>query len=163
MVITSINKHKINTHKAKIKLSAVLSKTRQRTSAMVKFWKHIWQIIRERIPVLSPLQELIIGKWFISEVHIVKYSLSRWGRVIIVCTEWFFAYILIIYGNHILQEAQHNITNILLHWEFPDHLSIQIVLLMIIMSIGSLWYYGMIKPGDFKQAIKEHKEEHEDH
>jgi uncharacterized membrane protein len=130
---------------------------------MVKFWKHIGQIIRERIPVISPLQELITGRWFISEVRIIKYSVSRWWRVIIVCTEWLFAYILIFHGNHILQEAKHNIMNILFHFKFPHHLSIQIVVLMIVMSIGSLWYYGMIKPWDFKQAIKEHKEEYEDH
>ncbi len=62
MNIISIKKHHINTQRAKVKLSNILSKTRQRTSAMVKFWKHIGQIIRERIPVISPLQELISGK-----------------------------------------------------------------------------------------------------
>ena len=142
------------------KVSDVLSKTRCRTSKTVKFWKHIGQILRERIPVLSPLQELINGKWFISDIHIVKYSASRWGRVIIVCTEWTFAYILIIYGSDIIKEAQYNITNILFHQQFPRHISIETVILMIIMSLGSIGYYGMIKPWDFKQAIKEHLEEY---
>ena len=62
MNIISLKKHHINTQKAKVKLSGILSKTRQRTSAMVKFWKHIGQIIRERIPLLSPIQELITSK-----------------------------------------------------------------------------------------------------
>jgi hypothetical protein len=62
MKFPSLKKHTINTQKAKKNLSVVLSKTRQRTSAMVKFWKHIGQIIWERIPVVSPLQELIAGQ-----------------------------------------------------------------------------------------------------
>ncbi len=157
-----IRKYHINTQKATHRLSIVLSKTRKRTSAIVKFWKHLWQIIWERIPVFSPLQELISGKWLISEVSIIKYSPSRRGRVVIIFTEWIFAYILIIYGNSIIQETRHNMINIFFHQKLPEHISIQIVFLMIIMSIGSLWYYGMIKPWDFKQAIKEHKEEYDD-
>jgi hypothetical protein len=62
MPLLSVRKYTINTQKAKKNLSIILSKTRQRTSAMVKFWKHIGQIIRERIPVISPLQELITGR-----------------------------------------------------------------------------------------------------
>jgi hypothetical protein len=62
MNIISLKKHHINTKKAKVKLSHILLKTRQRTSTMVKFWKHIGQIVWERIPMLSPLQELIAGK-----------------------------------------------------------------------------------------------------
>jgi hypothetical protein len=162
MKIPSLTKHTINTQKAKVKLSNVLSKTRKRTSAIVKFWKHIGQIVRERIPVLSPLQELISWQGLISEVSIIKYSASRRWRVIIIITEWIFAFILIFYGDHIIKEATHNISNIIFHLKFPQHISIQTVILMIVMSIGTIWYYGMIKPWDFKQAIKEHKEEYDD-
>jgi hypothetical protein len=87
MKLPSITKYTINTQKAKVKLSNVLSKTRKRTSTIVKFWKHIGQIIRERIPVLSPLQELLSGQCLVSEVSIVKYSPSRRGRIIIIITE----------------------------------------------------------------------------
>jgi hypothetical protein len=45
------------------------------------------QILRERIPVIAPLQELISGKGLISEVSIIKYSPSRRGRIIIIITE----------------------------------------------------------------------------
>lgn len=30
------------------------------------------------------------------------------------------------------------------------------------MSVWTIWYYGMIKPWDLLQAIKEHKEEYDD-
>ena len=78
MSISSTKKQHITTQKAKIKIAGILSKTRKKTSIIVKFWKHIGQIIRERIPVLSPLQELISGKGLISEVTIIRYSTSRW-------------------------------------------------------------------------------------
>jgi hypothetical protein len=99
----------------------------------------------------------------VSEVSIVKYSPSRRGRIIIIITEWIFAFILIFYGNHIIKEATRNIWNIIFHFKFPQHISIHTVILMIVMSIGTIWYYGMIKPWDFKQALKEHREEYEDH
>ena len=162
MKLLWIRKYHISTQKAKHRLSTILSKSRQRTSTMIKFWKHMWQLIRERIPILSPLQEIISWKWFISDVMIVKYSLSRRGRIIIIITEWIFAYILIKHGNHIVQEAKYNITNIIIHQKIPQHLSIQTVILMIIMSIWSIWYYGMIKPWDLTQAIKEHKDEYDE-
>lgn len=60
MVIQSIKKYTINRQKAK--LSKIVVKTRIRTSKIVKFRKHIGQILRERIPVIAPLQELISGK-----------------------------------------------------------------------------------------------------
>lgn len=160
MVIQSIKKNTINRQKAK--LSKIVVKTRIRTSKIVKFRKHIGQILRERIPVLSPLQELISWQGLISEVSIIKYSPSRRGRVIIIITEWIFASILIFYGDHIIKEATRNIWNIIFDLKFPHHISIHTVILMIVMCIWAIWYYGMIKPWDFKQAIKEHKEEYDD-
>lgn len=163
MKLLWIKKYHISTQKAKHRLSNILSKSRKRTSAMIKFRKHVWQIARERIPILAPLQEIISWKWFISDVKIIKYSLSRRGRSIIIITEWIFAYIIIRYGSHIIQEAKHNITNIISYREFPQNLSIHTVILMIVMCIWAIWYYGMIKPWDLRQAIKEHKEDYEDH
>lgn len=163
MRLLPIKKYHINSFFAKKKLSHILSQTRRRTSAIVKFWKHLWQIIWERIPVLSPLQELIAGKWLISEVSIRKYSISRWWRIIIVFTEWIFAYILISHGNEIIKEAKENIQNIIFNFIMPQHLSIETVLLMIVIGIWTIGYYGMIKPWDLQQAIKEHKEEHKEY
>lgn len=74
----SIKKYRINTKNVRTNLSHILSQTRRRTSKVVKFWKHMGQILRERIPVVSPLQELIAGKSLISEIHVIKYSMSRW-------------------------------------------------------------------------------------
>ena len=84
MVRQSIKKYTINRQE---NLSKIVVKTRIRTSKIVKFRKHIGQILRERIPVIAPLQELISGEGLISEVSIVKYSPSRRGRVIIIITE----------------------------------------------------------------------------
>jgi hypothetical protein len=59
MKLNSIKRYRINTIKVKTSLSHILSQTRRRTSKVVKFWKHLGQIVRERIPVIAPLQELI--------------------------------------------------------------------------------------------------------
>ena len=160
MTISSIKKYKINRHKTQEHLSSILTKTRIHTSKIVRFRKHVGQILRERIPVISPLEELISGRWFISGVSIIKYSLSRWGRVIIIGTEWIFVCILILYWDNIIKEAARNLSNIIFHFKFPKHISIHSVSLMVIMSLWTIWYYGMIKPWDFKQAIKEYREEY---
>jgi len=162
MKLPSIIKHHSSTQQSKKRLSSILSKTRIRTSKIVKFRKHMGQILRERIPVIAPLQELISWKGLISEVSIIPYSPSRRWRVIIIVTEWIFGFILIFYGNNIITEAKRNIWNILFHFKFPHHISIHTVILMIVMCIWTIGYYGMIKPWDFKQAIKEHKEEYEE-
>lgn len=159
MKLLSLKKYHINTNKVSKSLSDILSITRRRTSKIIKFWKHLWQIARERIPLLSPIHELTTGKWFVSEVKIVKRSVSWRGRITIIITESIFAISLLLYGRSIIGEAKTNITNIIFHKQFPDHLSIETVILMIALCIGTIAYYGMIKPGDFKQAIKEHKEE----
>lgn len=160
MKLLQLPKYRIQKTVVQQRLSWILSKTRQRTSLMVKFWKHLGQIVWERIPVLSPLHELMIGKGFISEVRIIPYSLSRWWRILIIGTESIFAYILIVHGRSLLTEARHHLTNIFFHGQFPHHISHHILFLMIIMMIGTVGYYGMIKPGDLKQAIKEHQEEY---
>ena len=59
MKLPSIIKHHSSTQQSKKRLSSILSKTRIRTSKIVKFRKHMGQILRERIPVIAPLQELI--------------------------------------------------------------------------------------------------------
>ena len=59
MAISSIQKHTIDKQKNPKKISTIIVKTRIRTSKIVKFRKHIGQILRERIPVIAPLQELI--------------------------------------------------------------------------------------------------------
>ena len=159
MKLPSLKKYHINTYKVSKSLSDILLVTRPRTTKMIKFWKHLWQIVRERIPVLAPFFELFHGKGLISEVHIIKYSMSWWWRVTIVCTEATFVTILLLHGRDIITEAKNNIINMLIHQQIPNYLSIETVLLMIIISIGTIAYYGMIKPGDFKQAVKEHKEE----
>ena len=96
-------------------------------------------------------------------MSIRKYSISRWWRIIIVFTEWIFAYILISHGNEIIKEAKENIQNIIFNFIMPQHLSIEAVLLMIVIGIWTIVYYGMIKPWDLQQAIKEHKEEHKEY
>lgn len=159
MKLLSLKKYHINTNKVSKSLSDILSITRRRTSKIIKFWKHLWQIARERIPILAPFFELLHGKWLISEVHIIKYSMSWWWRVIIVGTEGFFVTILLLHWWNIITEAKNNIINIFIHQQMPSYLSIETVLLMITISIGTIAYYGMIKPWDFRQAIKEHKEE----
>jgi len=159
MVRQSIKKYAINRQETQQSISKIVVKTRIRTSKIVKFRKHMGQILRERIPVLSPLQELMSWQGLISEVSIIKYSASRRWRIIIIITEWIFAFILIFYGDHIITEARQNISNLIFHLKFPQHISIQTVILMIVMSIWAIWYYGMIKPWDFKQAIKEHNED----
>ena len=68
---------------------------------------------------------------------------------------------MIVHGTHILREVKRNLSNIIFHGHFPQQISIQTAILMIVMCIGTIGYYGMIKPGDFKQAVKEHKEERE--
>ncbi len=78
MKLPSIKKHRVNTNTVRQKLSHVLSQTRRRTSKVVKFWKHMGQILRERVPVISPLQEIIAGKSLISDIHVIKYSMARW-------------------------------------------------------------------------------------
>jgi len=59
MVRQSIKKYAINRQETQQSISKIVVKTRIRTSKIVKFRKHMGQILRERIPVLSPLQELM--------------------------------------------------------------------------------------------------------
>lgn len=59
MVRQSIKKYTINRQETQQNSSKIVVKTRIRTRKIVKFRKHIGQILRERIPVIAPLQELI--------------------------------------------------------------------------------------------------------
>ena len=48
--------------KAQARLSKVLSVTRKHTTGAVKFWKQIGQIVRERLPIISSLNDLLRGE-----------------------------------------------------------------------------------------------------
>jgi hypothetical protein len=140
-------------------LSHILSKTRLRTSAFVKFCKHILQIARERIIIIPPIIDLRLERWLISGTAIPRRSIGYRGRIIITIVEVTIWFILIVYGRELLQEAKHNISDIIFRHSVPDAISIKTWLLMICTVTGSTAYYFMAKPWDLKQVIKEHTED----
>lgn len=80
-------KHIEFTQKAQLRLSKILSITKKHTSGAVKFWKQIGQLVRERLPIISVLNDLRIGEGFVSGIPIIHQSKGRRGRIILVIFE----------------------------------------------------------------------------
>ena len=147
--------------KSQQRLSRVLSVTRQHTSGAVKFWKQIGQFARERLPLISTLNDLVRKEWFVSGIPIIHQGQGRRGRVILVMVDFALLIIILLYGKDMLSQAKINLTNLFLKFQLPQYIPLPIICLMIGVTISTLVYYLMIKPDDMKQVLKTHKEERE--
>jgi hypothetical protein len=146
---------KSSIHNNDIKNRQEIKDTHIYKSKILRFRKHIGQIIRERIPLLSPLRDVIYQKWMISETRIPRWSLWRRWRIIIIITESIILWMLLLNSHELYNEAEHNLRIILFHHDRPHHISIKIKIIMICITIGTGIYYLIVKPWDLQEAIKE--------
>ena len=146
---------------AQVRLARILSVTKKHTSWAVKFWKQVGQLIRERLPIISSLNDLRIGEGFVSGVPIIHQSKARRGRIVLILLELIWLGIVLGHGHKMLAEGKRNLYNLIIHFELPRHVSWQVMALMIIIILTTLVYYLLVKPDDVHQALKLHKEEKE--
>lgn len=154
-----MKKYHLTNISIKHSLSTILSSTRQKTTAFVKFWKHLGQIAWERIPLLPHLFDLWRWQWLVSQVRIPRWSLSYRWRITLLINETIIGIIILIYNQELYHEAKHNIKTLLFNHEIPNHISYPTIGIMVCIIIGFLSYIFFIKTGDIHQAINEHNSE----
>ena len=148
-----------STHKSQLRLTRVLSITRKHTSGAVKFWKQIGQIVRERLPIISSINDLWRGEGFVSGIPIIYQGKGWRGRVALVVLELIIGVIVLGYGDKILAEGKTNLYNLFIKFQLPSFVSWQVFSLMVLVCLTTLVYYVLVKPDDLQQALRTHKEE----
>lgn len=142
-----------------MRLSRLLSLTHQHSSAGRKFWKQIGQFVRERLPIISSLNDLWRGECFISGIPILYQGKGWRGRVLLVILELIIGGIVLGYGDKILAEGKTNLYTIFIKFQFPDVVSWQVFSLMVLICLTTLVYYVLVKPDDLQQAMRTHRAE----